>query len=271
MRVLRLSALVSALWLAFALLTTSHPEAQPPVQPRIPPGGFTPVFNEISILLTISPTRPSETALERLAGRSERLLMQNVIDAQTGIVVPSVFLRGDPRKNAQGRSVQALTLAADPAFTADSKLFGGELTVFVRTPTRFHRAAPPEVLRFYRAQPPQKFVPTNESTGTIEALSSEKDFPARVTVPVYYTFMSGGRDGKLSTGDDNEFFRAREPHVMEATVNSVPPDPETVIRSRRWTLIDETAQGRRWIFVEGFRFLGTGDYEHRERMKYTPR
>ena len=255
---MRTASVVIAAALAAGALT-----AQP-----MPEGGFTPVFNQITILLAQSATRPAEnTPIEKLGGQSERVLMENTIDP-SGIVVPSVFIRGAAKKDASGRSIQDVILAVDSAIGM-SKLFGGELTVFVRQPAaQLRRVAPSESMRFFSLRHPGTAAPARLSAGRIESISADAAFPARVTVPVYYTFVTGGADGKVATAQDNKYIRAAEPHVMEATVNNIPPDPNTPIRSRRWTRIDGRGPETRWIFVEAFRFLGKGDLQHKERLRF---
>jgi hypothetical protein len=80
---------------------------------------------------------------------------------------------------------------------------------------------------------------------------------------VYYSVISGGPDGKLSTRADNVSIEAAESHLVEAIVNSVPP--ERCISAKEWNLIHDTGLLRLWIKVDCFRFLGFGDWEHHKR------
>ena len=237
------------------------------------PGGLTPVFNEITILLAFSPDRPApDDTRDDISGPSETLVMKNPIDDETGIVQPTIFLRTDPFDDPNtGATTEGLSLAADNALT-ESELLGGGLAVHVRPPV----TDIPEATRtglisdaFEALQFPQNVqLPERRSLGRIQALSPRADFPARVSIPVYYTFETGGLDGDLATKADNFSVVAKEPHYMEAVVNSIPPDPETPIRAREWTLVDEGSIFKLWIKVEAFRFLGIGDWEHRERLTY---
>jgi hypothetical protein len=75
--------------------------------------------------------------------------------------------------------------------------------------------------------------------GKIQAMSPDSDFPARVTIPVYYSLVLGVRDGKLANVSENVSVEGKEPHFMEAVVNSIPPDPETVLQGREWDLVTD--------------------------------
>lgn len=79
---------------------------------KFPAGGLTPVFNEITGFLTMSPKRPKADArFEDLPGPKERMLMRNVID-ESGIVQPTVFVRSDTFKDPHsGLNTQVLSLA----------------------------------------------------------------------------------------------------------------------------------------------------------------
>jgi hypothetical protein len=242
---------------------------------EFPPGGLTPVFNEISVLFALSPSRPApEQSIDDIDGPTERVLMQNVIDRETGVVQPTIFVRSDTfRDTNSGRLTQVLSLAADSAITT-SVLFGGELAVHVRgpgeLPAEARRELPKEAEEALHVAPygGPAATPRTRSIGKIESVSPKSSFPARVAIPVHYSFISGGADGKLETVSDNFTAVAKEPHLMEAVVNSIPPDPDTVLSAREWNLVDESAFLKLWIRVEGFRFLGIGDWEHTKRLTY---
>jgi hypothetical protein len=243
---------------------------------QLPPGGITPVFNEITILLALSPVRPAPSAtLDSLDVPSETLVMRNVIDRDTGIVQPTIFHRSDTFVDANsGVRTQILSLAADSGI-AESRLLGGELSVHVRPPL-----APPEAAMaglpataLERLHLPAAIpIPTEPSVGKIEALSPGRDFPARVIIPVHYSFLVTRDVGPWAASRSaSRSVAAREPHVMKAIVNTVPPDPETPVRAEEWTLVDESGLLSLWIKVEAFRFLGIGDWDHRERLYYRAR
>lgn len=254
------------------------PRSAAPAARRFPPGGITPVFNEITALLTLSPTRPDPaTPFDELPGVKDRVVMRNVVD-DSGIVRPTVFLRSDTFADpASGLRTQVLALAACSG-VGSSALLGGEVAVHVRNAAELPELAAEEVpaaavraldapLAGGRAATPREY-----SVGRIQAVSPKSDFPARVTIPVYYSLVLGVREGALKHVSENVSIAAREPHYMEATVDSVPPDPETPLRGREWDLVAE-ADGflRLWVRIEAFRFLGLGDFEHRERIPYKAR
>lgn len=238
-------------------------------------GGITPVFNEISVLLALSPARPAaDKRFEDLAGPKDRVLMRNVID-ETGIVQPTVFIRSNTFAEPHtGLSTQVLALAVCSA-VGTSQLLGGELSVHVKNAAAVPGLAPPDLppgalstlempLVGGRAVTPQQ-----PSIGKIQALSQRREFPARVTIPVYYTYILGIRDGKLANYSDTVSIEGREPHFMEAVVASVPPDPETVLRGREWDLVTDAGGFLKlWTRVEYFRFLGLGDWSHKQRVTY---
>ena len=239
---------------------------------EFPPGGLTPVFNEVTILLAISPDRPApEAGIDDIYGPTERVVMQNQIDETTGLVLPTIFSRSETFGDQNtGLRTQLLTIAVDSGITT-SRIFGGELTMYVRppfeTPTAARAGLPPEALEASQV-PWDAVVPSKPSVGSIQALSPGSDFPARISIPVYYSFVSGGRDGKLANKATNFSVEAKEPHIMEGVVTSVPPDPETCIGAKEWNLIEESGFLKLWIKVECFRFLGIGDWEHKERLTY---
>ena len=109
--------------------------------------------------------------------------------------------------------------------------------------------------------------PKQASVGKIQALSPDKDFPARVTIPVYYSLVLGVRDGKLAHVSENVSVEGKEPHFMEAVVDSIPPDPHTVLRGREWDLVTDRFV-KLWVKIESFRFLGLADWTHRERVEF---
>lgn len=245
-------------------------------QQTFPAGGITPVFNEVSILLALSPTRPDPDAgLEDIDGFAERVLMQAPKNEATGIVEPTIFYRSDTYDDpVTGLRTQTLMLLADPPETY-SKIFGGQLGMNVRPPSDVQAAlagASPEVVEANGSKvgPRHPFaaMPTQYSIGKIQALQPDSDFPARVFMPVYYAFVSGGTDGNLRNHSTNFSVQAREPHSMEAVVNSVPPDPNTPVRAKEWNLVDESTYLKLWIKVEAFRFLAIGDWEHKERLTF---
>ena len=241
------------------------------------PGGITPIFNEVTILLAIAPRRPAPNdglAEVQKYGIGEKCLMQAPIDKHTGIVQPTLFYRSEtfPDPNT-GLRTQLLTLVADPPTTI-SKIFGGELGMNVLPPKGLRDVNladfTPQALD---AAPvglhPHAAIPVTPSVGRIQALQHSSDFPARVSIPVYYAFVSGGVDGKLETTADNFSMVAREPHSMEAVVNSIPPDPETPVRANEWNLVDDTSPYLKlWVKVEAFRFLSIGDWSHKQRLTY---
>lgn len=242
---------------------------------RFPQGGITPVFNEVTILLALSPTRPApDEGLEEVQryGVCERVLMKAPIDKTTGIVHPTIFHRsetfGDPNT---GLRTQLLVLLDDPPTTV-SKIFGGELGMSVRPPNEIRPDAmagfPLAATEALRLRHPHAAVPTKHSIGKIQALQPDRDFPARVTIPVYYAFVSGGADGKLETTADNFSMEAKESHSMEAVVMSIPPDPETCVSATEWNMVDDTTYLKLWVKVECFRFLSRGDWNHKERLTY---
>jgi hypothetical protein len=244
---------------------------------RFPPGGITPVFNEVTILLAVCPNRPApEEGLEEVQKYAvcERLLMQAPIDRDTGMVKPTLFHRSDTFVDPNtGLRTQLLMLLLDPPNTV-SKIFGGELGMNVRPPlngisNEMFRGFPQEALDAFRTPMHHlAVVPAKPSIGKIQALQPDSDFPARVSIPVYYAFVSGGLDGKLSTTADNFSIEAKEPHSMEAVVMSVPPDPDTCVSASEWNLVDDSAYLKIWVKVECFRFLSIGDWNHRERLTY---
>lgn len=229
-------------------------------QPTFPPGGYTPVFNEITIFIALAPTRPApRTTCDGFRGACEKLLMQNPI-SESGIVQPTIFYRGNTVRDPNtGLFSQVLWLAKD-AGLAQSSLLGGELRVAVRPPDAATlRGLPIAAVRSLRADLP-RVQPMRLSRGKIESLSRDRPFPAKVQVPVYYSF---------SVGDKS--IAAVEPHHLEAQVNSIPPDPRTCIHSDTWNLVQDSGLVRMWIRVDCFRFLGKGDFEHRERLSYSAR
>ncbi len=237
---------------------------------NFPPGGFTPVFNEVTILLAISPDRPAPDAgCDQIFGPCERVVMKNKFEA--GIVQPTIFLRSDTVTDPNtGLKTQVLSLGVDSGIVT-SKLFGGELTMYVRALLDMPEAAkaglPLVAVETFRV-PEDAVVPEKYSIGKIQAVSTQRDFPALVEIPVHYSFISGGRDGKLLTKSDNYSAEAKEPHIMQAVVKSIPPDPEVCVRANEWNLVDESPFLKLWIRVECFRFLGRGDYLHKERISY---
>ena len=110
-----------------------------------PPGGITPVFNEITALITLASQRPKPmTSFEDLAGPKERLLMQNVVD-DTGVVQPTVFVRSASfAEPSTGLSTQVLSLAACSG-VSKSQLLGGEVAVHVRNIANAPGMAPIEL------------------------------------------------------------------------------------------------------------------------------
>jgi len=245
-------------------------------QKEFRPGGITPVFNEVTILLAICPNRPApEDGLEEVQkyGICERVLMQAPIDKETGIVHPTIFYRGEAFVDPNtGLRTQLLTLVDDPPNTV-SKIFGGELGMNVRPPMDIPTAAKSglpreasESMQMIRYR--HGAVPRRPSIGRIQALQPDSDFPARVSIPVYYAFVSGGADGKLATTADNFSIEAKEPHSMEAVVTSIPPDPETCVSATEWNLVDDSTYLKLWVKVECVRFLSIGDWEHKQRLTY---
>ena len=87
---------------------------------------------------------------------------------------------------------------------------------------------------------------------------------------MYYSLILGTGEGGLSSVSENVSIEGKEPHYMEAVVNSIPPDPETVLRGREWDLVAD-AEGfiKLWVRIESFRFLATGDWQHRRRLAYS--
>lgn len=249
-------------------------EGFPPMK-EFPPGGITPVFNEITILLAVAPERPSpEMGLSDVEGPAERLLMQNVIDERTGIVQPTIFIRSDTFADPiSGLPTQVLSLAADPALSR-SKLLGGELSVHVRAPRSLPEAVKAGFLEFTEERwfaPPVGGVaetPKQVSVGKIQSLSHANPFPARIEIPVYYSFILKSGNGAIWSPSNTRSSPAREPHLMEGIVNSIPPDRDTCLKAREWNLVDESAFLRLWIRVECFRFLGLGDWSHTTRLTY---
>lgn len=239
-------------------------------------GGITPVFNEVSILLAICPSRPAPDAtLEDVQkyAVAERCLMKAPIDPHTRHVKPTIFHRSatfdDP---STGLKTQLLTLAVD-APTTVSRIFGGELGMNVLPPKRLRDLgiagftgeavdAAPAGLYAHAA------LPASPSVGRIAALQPDKFFPARVSIPVHYAFVSGGPDGKLETTADNFSIEAKEPHSMEAVVTSIPPDPHTPVCAKEWNLVDESTYLKLWIKVEAFRFLALATENRTERLTY---
>ena len=245
-------------------------------QGSFPPGGLTPVYNEVKVWLAITPERPApEAKLADIDGPCEEILMQNIIDETTGLVRPTVFYRSETFTDSRtGLNTQILALGVDSGI-ARSKLFGGELTMHVRPPMNLPELPEEERAAFsataladLQVSPSDAVVPGRHSIGQIQALTHESDFPARVTVPVHYTFESGGRDRELATVGDNYSREAIEPHLMQAVVTSIPPDPGTPIRATEWNLIDESTYLKLWIFVEAFRFLEPADYKRKVRLTY---
>lgn len=242
---------------------------------EFPAGGFTPVFNEIEALLTISPRRPDPNArFEDLTGPKERVLMKNVID-DSGTVQPSVFVRSDTFMEPQSRlKTQVLSLAACSG-VATSALLGGEVAVHVKNASSLPEIAPtqrmPAGFRFVSDRPligGRAVTPREPSVGTIQSVSPHSDFPARVSILVFYSFILGVRDGRLSNASDTVSVEGLEPHLMEATVNSIPPDPETPLKGRGWDLVTDAGGFLKvWTRIDAFRFLGLGDWEHRSRVE----
>ncbi len=242
-----------------------------------PPGGITPVFNEVTILLAISPKRPEIGHGSDEIGKygvCERVVMKNPIDEKTGIVQPTVFYRGDTFVDPNtGLRTQPLLLVQDRG-RAVSKIFGGELGMNVKPPFEISpkmTGFPAEMVEIMRTQTvefPHATIPREVSVGRIQALQPHSDFPARVFIPVYYAFVSGGSDGKLATAADNFSIEAKEPHSMTAVVVSVPPDPHICVSATEWNLIDDSAYLKLWVKVECFRFLGIGDWETKKRYTY---
>jgi len=253
------------------------PGAQPTEQQdSFPAGGITPVFNEVTILLALSPNRPAPTdGLEEVEryGICERVLMQAPIDEKTGIVEPTLFYRSDTLVDpTTGLRTQLLTLMIDPPITV-SKIFGGELGMNVRPPRDIREldvaGFPREALDAIQiGRHRHAAMPTQPSVGRIQALQPGADFPARVEIPVYYAFVSGGQDGKLATAADNFSIVAKEPHSMEAVVTSIPPDPDTPVAAKDWNLVDDSTYLKLWVKVEAFRFLAIGNWQQTERLTY---
>jgi hypothetical protein len=246
-------------------------------QITFPPGGVTPVFNEINALLTMSPLRPDPAArFEDLTGPKERVRMKNVID-DDGIVQPSIFVRSPTFTDPQtGLKAQILGLAVCSG-VAHSALLGGEVAVHVKNvgtmPGMTPEGLPPSALALLDRPliGGRAVTPREASLGKIQSISPQRDFPARVTILVHYTFILGVRDGKLANVSDTVSVEGQEPHFMEATVNSIPPDPETPLVGRGWDLVTDSGGFlKAWTRIESFRFLGPGDWEHRLRVDYKP-
>lgn len=250
-------------------------EDKPPAD--FPPGRFTPVFNEVTISFAIVPERPAPDAeLKDIPGPTEQITMVNKINKDTGIVEPTIFIRGETTLDASGRRTQTLMLSVDSGVVT-SKLFGGQLTMYVRPPTRTPVAAsvlfadfPKLAVEKFIDLPPDAAMPERYSVGRIVSVHKGRAFPAKISVPVYYSFVSGGKDGLLETKEDNFTANAKEPHPMESVVMSIPPSPDDCIQSKAWHLVDESAFLKLWIRVDCFRFLGPGDFEHYERLEYAP-
>lgn len=250
-------------------------DMNPEKQNVFPPGGNTPVFNEMSALLAISPTRPNpEAAFEDLTGPKERLFMQNVIDSN-GFVQPSVFVRSDTfTEPHSGLHTQVLRLAVCSGI-GKSALLGGEVAVHVKSTSDLPEMRPADL-------PPgalhvldmpliggRATTPVQHSMGKIQAVSPESPFPAKVTIDVYYTFVLGTRDGKLANISDNVSVVGEEPHHMEAMVDSIPPSVAVPLVARDWDLLTGRDNFLKlWIKMENFRFLGPGDWQHKQRMTY---
>jgi hypothetical protein len=242
---------------------------------KFPQGGLTPVFNEITAVLTIAPHRPDpDTKFEDLTGPKERIVMKNVID-EAGIVQPTVFVRSNTFSDPNtGLNTQVLSLAACSG-VAESKLLGGEVAVHVRgisdVPGMMPADLPPGALRVLdrpliggRAATPRE-----PSIGKIQAISATRDFPARVTIPVYYSLILGKRKGALANVSENASIEAQDPHFMEAIVESVPPDPQTCLRGREWDLVTSVGEFLKvWVKIECFRFLGLADWEQTKRVVF---
>jgi hypothetical protein len=244
----------------------------PPNDTRFPAGGLTPVFNEITGLLTLSPSRPKpDQRFEDLRGPKERLLMRNVID-ESGVVQPTVFVRSDTfAEPHSGLSTQVLALAACSG-VGTSQLLGGEVAVHVRSvadaPGILPHGLPPAALRISNMPLAggRAVTPHDHSIGRIQALSRASDFPARVTIPVFYSLILGTRDGSLAHVSENVSIEGKEPHFMEAVVKSIPPDPETQLVGREWDLVTEAGQFLRlWVKIE-FRFLGLAEGVQTRRL-----
>lgn len=244
-------------------------------QQTFPEGGFTPVFNEIEALLTISPQRPDPNArFEDLTGPKERVLMKNVID-ESGTVQPSVFVRSDTFVEPQsGLKTQVLSLAACSG-VATSRLLGGEVAVHVKNASLLPEIAgtqpTPPGFRLMSERPligGRAVTPREASIGKIQSVSPRADFPARVSILVFYSFILGVREGRLANVSDTVSVEGIEPHLMEATVNSIPPDPDTPLTGRGWDLVTEAGGFLKvWTRIDAFRFLGRGDWEHRSRVE----
>jgi hypothetical protein len=244
-------------------------------QNKFPQGGNTPVFSEMSALLAIAPRRPDpNAAFEDLTGPKERLFMQNVID-QSGIVQPSIFVRSDTFSEPHsGLDTQVLGLAVCSG-VGSSALLGGDVAVHVKStsdlPGMTPADLPPGALQVLDMPliGGRAITPKQHSLGKIQALSPESPFPARVTIQVYYTFVLGTRDGKLSNVSDNISVEGQEPHYMEAVVTSIPPDANTSLQGREWDLLTGGDNFLKlWIKMEYFRFLGTGDWQHAQRLTF---
>jgi hypothetical protein len=241
-----------------------------------PAGGLTPVFNEIQVAFALSPNRPEpDQMVEDLSGPTERVLMRNVIDEDSGIVQPSVFLRSDTFADpATGMPTQIVSLAKDSGIT-ESRIFGGEMAVHVRPPSYLPQdllerfPVPAQAALLGRQLAGRAATPDEYSIGTIQSLQEDSFFPARIRMEVFYSFVIAGRSGKLRDVSSNITAVAPEPHLIEAVVNSVPPDPETVVRAREWNLVDAGKLLKLWIRVESFRFLALGDWQHTRRLAYS--
>ena len=268
---MRVAALV--LSTSVCLLHSSELFAQ---QTEFPPGGFTPVFNEVTIAFAITPDRPAPDAkLEDIRGVTERVKMVNRIDDKSGVVQPTIFIRGNTTLE-DGLRTQTLQLGHDSGL-AFSQIFGGEFTMYVRPPAISPIEAqslfpnfPKATIATFISVPPDAAIPERVCLGKIQSLQEDAAFPARVEMPVYYSFVSGGKDGKLATTDDNLSVVAKEPHPMQGVVMSIPPSPDDCISSDAWHLVDESTFMKLWIRVECFRFLGIGNYERKSLLEYSP-
>jgi hypothetical protein len=154
-----------------------------------------------------------------------------------------------------------------------SKIFGGELGMNVLPQKTIRDSniagfSPLALDALSVALYPHAAVPDVPSVGIIQSLQPDTPFPARVLIPVYYAFVSGGPDGRLDTASDNFSIVAKEPHSMEAVVNSIPPDPHTPVCAKEWNLVDESAYLKLWVKVETFRFLAIGNMNSKERLTY---
>jgi hypothetical protein len=241
---------------------------------RFPPGGLTPVFNEITGFLTLAPKRPAPNQkFEDLKGPKERLLMRNVID-DSGVVQPTVFVRSETFAEPQtGLHTQVLGLAVCSG-VGTSQLLGGDVAVHVRnvadSPSVFPHGLPPDALGVTNMPliGGRVVTPRQHSIGKVQAMSRDNDFPARVTIPVFYSLVLGTHEGSLAHVSENVSIEGKEPHFMEAVVKSIPPDPETLLKGREWDLVTEAGEFLKlWVKIE-FRFLALVDKLHKRRLMF---